>query len=72
MLTRSTGALIALMAAGGLSACKMPATPTNAVPCVVLTPRTDALRQGLLANPDTADAVGEPATAIILGTEAVC
>lgn len=60
-----------LMASLGLSGCSQ-VPPTKAVPCLVLTPRTDALRAGLIANPDTADAVGNPAADIILGTERVC
>lgn len=65
-------ALIILMAAAGLSGCLKPAPPTKAVPCLVLTPRTDALRAGLLAHPETPDAVGTPAADIVLGTEKVC
>jgi hypothetical protein len=57
----------------GLSGCfGLNQTPIKAVPCLVLTPRTDALRAGLQANPDTPTAVGGPAVDIILGTNEVC
>lgn len=66
-------ALIILTALVGMTGCfRVPPPPTDAVPCLVLTPRTDALRAGLKVHPDTPDAVGVPAAAIILGTEAVC
>ena len=62
---------VTLMALVGLTACA-PVPPTDAVPCIALTPRTDALRAGLLKHPETAEAVGGPAVDVILGTDAVC
>lgn len=63
--------LLILLAAAGLSACGVPA-PTNAVPCLVLGPVVGDLRAGLQDHPETPDAVAEPATDVVLGTEAVC
>lgn len=63
--------LAILTAAIGLTACEVP-PPTKAVPCIVLTPRTDALRRGLLLHPETPEAIGDPAADLILGTEKVC
>lgn len=63
--------LTILAALAGVTGC-FPTPPTEAVPCLVLTPRTDALRAGLRAHPETSEAVGGPAADIILGTEAVC
>lgn len=46
--------------------------PTDAVPCVFLKPKLEALRAGILAHPETAEAVATPAADIVLGSEAVC
>ena len=72
MLGYSMKAMALAMIAVGLTGCLATAPPTDAVPCVVLTPRTDALRAGIIANPSTAEAVATPAADIILGTDAVC
>jgi|AntRauTorckE5430_2_1112549.scaffolds.fasta_scaffold05949_3 hypothetical protein len=73
MLTRSTKAMALALIAVALTGCWPDAeAPTKGVPCVVLKPKTDALRAGIIANPDTAEAVATPAADIVLGTEAVC
>ena len=64
-------ALPILMIALGLTACAVPA-PTKAVPCIALTPRTDALRSALVRHPQTPEEVGQRAADVVLGTEAVC
>lgn len=62
---------IAILAVTPLAGC-FPTAPINAVPCLSLTPRTDALRAGLRAHPNTPEAVGGPAADLVLGVEAVC
>jgi len=64
-------ALLILTAVLGLGACS-PMPPANGVPCLSLTPRTDALRAGLRAHPNTPEGVGGPAADLVLGVEAVC
>lgn len=68
--------LAAMATAAGLSGCleNVPEQkpPTEAVPCVVLEPRVEALKRGLLRHPDTPDEIGEPGADIVLGTERVC
>jgi hypothetical protein len=64
--------MILTLATVGLTGCFRPAPPIKAVPCIALTPRTDAARVALRAHPETPKAVGETTAAIILGTEAVC
>lgn len=64
--------MMLLVLGAGLTACSPTPTPTKAVPCVVLEPRTTALRAGLRDHPETPDVIGIPAAQIILGTERVC
>ena len=60
-----------LITALGLTGCAVPA-PNKAVPCIALTPRTDAGRVILPQNPQTPEPVGQWAVGIILGVERVC
>ena len=63
--------MLGLVAIGGLTACD--ALPTSKpVLCDALAMPVAELRAGLLANPDTADAVGEPATDVVIIAEAGC
>jgi len=69
----SMKALALMLAAAGLSGCLRSVSPSSdGVPCVALKPRTDALRGALMAHPETPEAVGQVATDIVLGTDAVC
>ena len=63
--------LLILTTAIGLTGCAV-TVPIEAVPCIVLKPRTDALRAALTRNPHTPEEVGQSATAVVLGTERVC
>ena len=63
---------LTLAAVLGLTACMEAVPPTEAVPCLSLSPEVEDLRRGLSQHPETPDAVAEPAVNIVLGTEAVC
>ena len=62
--------LAAVLATSGCLGSVTP--PTDAVPCIFLNPKLEALRAGILAHPETAEAVATPAADIVLGSEAVC
>ena len=64
-------ALLILAIAVGLIGCVKPA-PSDAVPCIALKPRTDALRAALVRHPETPADVGNAGADVVLGTEAVC
>jgi len=63
--------LLILTTAIGLTGCAVTA-PVEAVPCIALKPRTDALRSALVRHPQTPDEVGQRAADVVLGTERVC
>jgi len=63
--------LLILTTAIGLTGCAVTA-PIEAVPCIVLKPRTDTLRSALVRHPQTPDEVGQRAADVVLGTDAVC
>lgn len=63
---------MALAAISGLTGCFPTQQATNAVPCIALTPRTDAVREGLKQHPETHKDVGIPVARLVLGVEAVC
>ena len=55
----------------GLSGCEIPVS--DAALCgETMTDRVAALRAGLEAHPETADAVGDPAVDVVIGHEAGC
>ena len=62
---------LGLVAIGGLTACDVLPT-SKPVLCDALAVPVAELRAGLLANPDTADTVGDPATDVVIIAEAGC
>lgn len=66
-------AMLLLAALIGVSACGWATKPaSDAGMCIGLRPAVAQLRAGLAANPETPDAVGEPAADLVIGFEAVC
>ena len=63
--------ILGLVAMVGLTACDVLPT-SRPVLCDALSAPVAELRDGLRANPDTADAVGEPATDVVIIAEAGC
>ena len=63
--------IIATLAVISLSACAQP-FPSDAAVCASLDAPVDALITGLLDNPNTSPAVGDPATDIVVIHKAGC
>ncbi len=61
---------LAMVAVLGLTACVKPST--NAGLCLAQRDDMAALRVGLRAHPETPDAVGEPATDLVIGYAGAC
>lgn len=57
---------LTLAALLGLTGCVKP------IPCDVISPKVADLRTALMENPQTPTPVGEPATDLVIGLEAVC
>ena len=62
--------LAILAAAIGLTGCAVPVS--DSAICAGLGNHVSDLRRGLEGHPETPDAVGEPATNVVLGFEAGC